>query len=137
MLRGGLRRVPCAWGGSGSCWCSEGLSGKEGGGGDVLRPGSRALEPSVLARLAGEAPLRKACRSEGVKKEARPGMAYMGCLGGSILAGGLAWAFLASPWSGGLWRKTEARDKRGTRKNLDCPSVGLRPARSLDGSTAH
>lgn len=90
MLRGGLRRAPCAWGGSGSCWCNEGLRGKEGGGGEVLRPGSRALEPSVLARLAGEAPVRKACRSEGVRKEARPGMAYIGCLGGSILAGGFA-----------------------------------------------
>lgn len=91
MLTGGLRRAPWAWGGSGSCWCSGGLSGKEGGGGgDALRPGSSDLEPSVRARLAGEAPLRKACRSDGVRKEARPGMAYMGCLGGSILAGGLA-----------------------------------------------
>jgi hypothetical protein len=90
MLTGGLRRAPWAWGGSGSCWCSGGLSGKEGGGGDALRPGSSALEPSVRARLAGEAPLRKACKSEGVRKEARPGMAYMGCLGGSILAAGFA-----------------------------------------------
>lgn len=91
MLTGGLRRAPWAWGGRGSCWCSGGLSGKEGGGGgEALRPGSSDLEPSVRARLAGEAPLRKAWRSDGVRKEARPGMAYMGCLGGSILAGGFA-----------------------------------------------
>ena len=90
MLTGGLRRAPWAWGGSGSCWCRGVLRGKEGGGGEALRPGSSDLEPSVLARLAGEAPLRKACRSDGVRKEARPGMAYMGCLGGSILAGGFA-----------------------------------------------
>lgn len=82
MLTGGLRRVPWAWGGSGSCWCRGVLRGKEGGGGgEALRLGSSDLEPSVRARLAGEAPLRKACRSDGVRKEARPGMAYMGCLG--------------------------------------------------------
>lgn len=103
MLTGGVRRVPWAWGGSGSCWCRGVLRGKEGGGGgDALRPGSSDLEPSVRARLAGEAPLRKACRSDGVKKEARPGMAYMGCLGGSILAGGFACVLLVSPWSGEL-----------------------------------
>lgn len=89
MLTGGLRRALWAWGGSGSCWCRGGLSGKEGGGGgDALRPGSSALEPSVRARLAGAAPARKAGRSVGVRKEASPGMAYMGGLGGSILAGG-------------------------------------------------
>lgn len=43
MLRGGLRRVPCAWGGSGSCWCNEGLRGKEGGGGGRAEAGQQGL----------------------------------------------------------------------------------------------